>query len=766
MRIGLMSRSSLTGAIVACLIGLAAVTVRTGGQPPVSVPPTAGASELARLVVETPRYNEVRISPTGSHVVYSAARGSVADNSYVTELILQSLAPMTREADRTIRLEVRTGTTSPTRFSPQWIPDGSGLTFFSVASLSPGGPDSAAAIASSANSTETRPPASGSPSLVRYALVSGRVSPVRPNGPEVGRGESAQDQPGMRTVQVGTDYRWSPDSRFIAFTAPLASSRPLDPRRGILVSPQWLQGDGENPRSALFVLDVSSSHIAQLSPDSYHVQRFDWAPDASALVVAATPDADGMPSTRTDLTIIERPTGHARALVSRPGMDGSPSWSPDGRWIAFSSHFGSPSANAGSPAVVAAAGGPVTRLAGADGYKLSAFSQAFWSADSSRFLYVSGHHLSPHLVEAQLSSHRVVSLTPDDDVYEDRYSLSADGRWLAFTRESPSTPPDLFVKSFPAGQPRPITQAAPRSAMLSRLRMERIRWPSRDAKFTIEGFLLTAGVVGKPGAPNSPAPTLVFLEGGPSMVRAGFATDGFNGAVAVLAAQGYAVLVPNTRGRGGYGEAFEQGMRDGRSAGRLPYEDLAAGVDVLVRRGIADPERLGILGHSYGAYLTAYAVTQTHRFKAAVVHEAHVVEWLTEALTAAPAADWALLVRDLYGITNVFDPVERARLIAESPALNADRVSTPTLLLFGARSRAREAGRPLYNALERVGLPAELVVYDEGHVFSRPAAIADSLERTAAWFDYWLRGLPYVDADRARRYAAWSAAKRPARQDK
>jgi len=111
------------------------------------------------------------------------------------------------------------------------------------------------------------------------------------------------------------------------------------------------------------------------------------------------------------------------------------------------------------------------------------------------------------------------------------------------------------------------------------------------------------------------------------------------------------------------------------------------------------------------------------------VHEAHVIEWLTEALTAAPQTDWALLARDLYGITNVFDTAERSRLIAESPALNADRVSTPTLLLFGAHSRAREAGRPLYNALHRVGVPAEFIVSDEGHVFSRPAAVADALQR-------------------------------------
>ena len=619
---------------------------------------------------------------------------------------------------------------------------------------------------SSANSAETAPSGSGSPLLVRYAVDSKRVSPIPLDDHQPAQSESGKGQTRPRIVGVGTDYRWSPDGRLMAFTAPLATRRPLDPRRGVLVGPQWNQGDPESQRHALFVLDVSTGKVAQLSPDDYHVQRFDWRPDAGAVVVAATLDSEGMPYSRTNLMIIERATGAVRGLVSQPGMDGSPSWSPDGRWIAFASHFGAHTANAGGPAVIAAAGGPVTRFAGADAYTLSAFSQVVWSPDSQRFFYVSGHRMSPRLVEARLSSGRVVSLTPDDGVHDNRYSLSADGRWLAFTRESPSSPPELCVKSLPTGDVRTLADVVAPHPAIGQLRVDRVSWPSRDGRFTVDGFLVRPGARGTSDVASRaerPLPALVFVEGGPSMVRAGFATDGYNGAVSLLAAHGYAVLVPNTRGRAGYGDRFERGMRDGRSAGRLPYEDLAAGVDVLVRRGIADPDRLGILGHSYGAYLTAYAVTQTDRFKAAVVHEAHVVEWLTEALTSAPQTDWAVLVRDLYGITNVLDRVERSRLIAESPALNADRISTPTLLLFGAHSRARDAGRPLYNALYRAGVPAELVLYDEGHVLSRPAAIADGLQRTAAWLDFWVRGVPYPDVDRAREYAKWSETRRARR---
>jgi dipeptidyl aminopeptidase/acylaminoacyl peptidase len=686
-------------------------------------------------MVEAPRINEVRISATGSHVAYSLSRASVTANSYVTELLLQELDEQGRPRNDAIRLEARSGTPSAATFNPQWVPGRSELTFFRTA-----GSDQ-------------------SPELVRYVVGSKSFSriPLHDASPTTGAIEGAARP---RISRVGTDYRWSPDARFVAFTAPLAPRRPLDARQGTHVGSRWTQGDAEGPPRSLFVLDVSSGNLQQLTSDASHVQRFDWSPESHALVVAVSSDADADPSPRTDLEIVDRATGGVRRLVTQPGMDTNPAWSPDGRWIAFASQFGVPSVNAGWPAVVSAAGGPVIRLAGEDDPKLSAYAPIVWAADSARFFYVSSYRLSPRLVEATVKTRGATPVTASDDLYEDRYSFSADRKWLSFTRESPVTPPDLYVRAFPSGNAHAVTNVGAGFPLSSRLCARIVRWPSRDGRFTISGLLVAPRSACGPERPAEPLPALVFINGGPSMVRAGFATDGYAGAIAALAARGYAVLVPNTRGRGGYGEAFERGMRDGRSAGRLPYEDVDTGVDWLVKEGIADPTRLGVFGHSYGGYLTAYTTTQTDRFKAAVVYEAHVVEWLTEGLTAAPNTDWALLGRDLYGFTNVFDPVERARLIAESPALNADRVSTPTLLLFGAHSRAREAGRPLYNALRRFSVPTEFVVYDEGHVFSRPAAMADALDRTAAWFDYWVRGLPYPDSERAREYAAWSLSGR------
>ena len=336
---------------------------------------------------------------------------------------------------------------------------------------------------------------------------------------------------------------------------------------------------------------------------------------------------------------------------------------------------------------------------------------------------------------------------------------------MAYTRESLTTPPELFIVALdrdgrPAGPPRPITQLSREFPLRTAVRAETLSWPSPDRKFTIHALLLTPASAWAGDKLKGPLPTLLNFIGGPSMVRRGFAAEGFGGAQIALAARGYAVLVPNTRGRGGYGDAFQRGIRDGMSNARPPYDDAMAGIDLLIARGIADPAKLGVFGHSYGGFLTEYTVTQTSRFNGAVVHEGHVVEMMNPRYTMfEPGSDNELLARDLYGVHDPFAPAERARLIADSPGFNANRVKTPTLLQFGIKSGVAESvGLVFFNALRRFNVPSALFIYDEDHVFSRPAAVADDMTRTAEWLDHWVRGIPYPDAARQREYDAWKEA--------
>jgi hypothetical protein len=147
-----------------------------------------------------------------------------------------------------------------------------------------------------------------------------------------------------------------------------------------------------------------------------------------------------------------------------------------------------------------------------------------------------------------------------------------------------------------------------------------------------------------------------------------------------------------------------------------------------------------------------------------VVHEAGSADQLRYAFPFAPGSWQTLLARDLVGVHDPTDAAQRAVLVEESFGLHVDRVTTPTLMQFGARAGAERAGRPLFSSYRRHGVPSAFFVYDEGHVFRRPAAVADDLTRTVEWLDHWVRGLAYPDPARAKEFDAWrtdAAVRRP-----
>jgi dipeptidyl aminopeptidase/acylaminoacyl peptidase len=241
-----------------------------------------------------------------------------------------------------------------------------------------------------------------------------------------------------------------------------------------------------------------------------------------------------------------------------------------------------------------------------------------------------------------------------------------------------------------------------------------LRWKSD--RFDVQGWLLAP-----PSAPDGKAPLVVVVHGGPaSAVRAGWLQMPM-----MIASQGYYVFLPNSRGSFGQGD----------------LRDILRGVDAAARAAPIDPQRAGIYGHSYGGYMTMWAVTQTHRFKAAVAG-AGIANW--QSYYGENRIDkWML---PYFGKSVYDDPQIYAR---SSPMQFIKNVRTPTLVLHGERDAEvpLPQGQEFWHALKTLGVETQFVVYeDEGHWIRKPAHVRDRIERIVGWFDAHLKGAPVPPA--------------------
>jgi dipeptidyl aminopeptidase/acylaminoacyl peptidase len=250
-----------------------------------------------------------------------------------------------------------------------------------------------------------------------------------------------------------------------------------------------------------------------------------------------------------------------------------------------------------------------------------------------------------------------------------------------------------------------------------------VSWNAPDGTL-IEGVLCTPAGTG-------PFPLILHVHGGP--IGAHRRTWSMRDhAVPLLVSRGYAVLHPNPRGSAGRGQDFAAAVV-GDMGGADTY-DYLSGIDAMIERGIADPARIGTMGVSYGGFMSAWLVTQDHRFKAAVAGSP-VTEWYSFTFTTN-IPRWGLWFLD-----NA-DPEQAGNQVhTRSPVMHASKARTPTLLTAGAMDRCTPAGqaREFYQALIGHGVDSELVVYPgEGHGVSRFPAVTDYLTRIVIWFETYM----------------------------
>ena len=543
------------------------------------------------------------------------------------------------------------------------------------------------------------------------------------------------------TIQGVRSYEWSPMGGRIALVLEDPSPEELESvqrakegkkpekkaQRPWVIDRQDFKRDTvgylDRRRSHLYVFDVATRKITQVTSGDFDDSEPAWSPDGRFLAFTSNRTADADANYNTDIWVVAADNpDQGKSLVqvtTNPGSDHTPAWSPDGKWIACASQTDAKALDYATHhlTVTPALGGESRTLT----QKLDRnVSRPRFAPDGKQIVALIEDDGIRPLVSVSLATGEITRLASGRFTVRD-YSISRSGA-IAFTRSDPDRPAEAYALR--AGEPRRLSSV--NDAFLAKVRLGRVEYAKAKGKDGVE----VAGNITYPPGHNSDLryPTILFPHGGPvSQTSAAF--DFF---AQLFAANGYVVLQPNYRGSSGYGQAFSQAIF--ADWGDKEYVDLMTFLDAAIARGISDANRLGVGGWSYGGIMTNYCIIKTDRFKAAVSGASEVL-YITNY-----GHDHYIKQYNLE-----FGPPWKNRAIYEklSPFNSVEKVTTPTLFMGGDQDWNVPIinSEQFYEALKSMGRTTELVVYPgESHGFTKPTHLQDRYRRFLAWYAKYLKG--------------------------
>jgi dipeptidyl aminopeptidase/acylaminoacyl peptidase len=628
---------------------------------------------------------DIQVSPDGQHVAYSVTRrdtpGRPRNETWIRDLRTNA--------------ESRLGTDATGASSPRWSPDGKSIAFFGRVS------DSSGVAVANADGTHLR----------FIAAVSG-TNHVLPS--------------------VGERMAWSPDGTRLAFISSTpgpevdANGDPMVITRYSYkpTASEGLTRFNDNHRLHIFVADLASRHVTQLTRGDYYEHSIQWSPSGAEIMFVSNHGADPDRVFNYDVFAVNATSGAQRQITKTASPEYQPVWSPDGRRIAY---LGTKRSLTSSETTMEDTHVWIMNADGSDRREVGASIDnrqraPRWSKDGTALYTVVQVHGDTKLyrVPADKGTPTVVI---GDEGQVGSWSLTPDGG-VIYAFASPAEPATLREIAA-GGATHDIIRLNSKLLAARRIApVERFSFKSRDG-LDVEAYFTAP--LDRTGA--SKHPLIVQIHGGPH----GAQGSAFNDKAQIYATHGMASLMVNYRGSTGYGQSFADAIskdQDGREA-----EDVMAGVDAsLARYSWLDSTRMGVEGTSYGGQLADWLVTQTNRFAAAIP---------TAGISNLVSFNYMSYYHDYLAVEFGAYPHEGGlmdTLWNRSALRYVSHVKTPVMLVHGENDNdvpIAEAEQ-FYIALKDVGVPTMMIRYPrEGHGVRETKHTIDFIDRSIAWYDRW-----------------------------
>lgn len=527
-----------------------------------------------------------------------------------------------------------------------------------------------------------------------------------------------------------SSFKWSPDSQGLVFLASDIKSKEEKEKekKGDDVVYVYEGPDGQYGKgnwSNLWHFCLKSKNDKQITKEKMRVQGYDVSPDGKRIIYIYRTENQRNSGNLIEIALVTIAEGTISKLTNNRAPERSPLWAPDGKRVAYIAPDDKDWKLANSKIWIMDVDTREYRLASGKfegnirGYK--------WSPDGKSIVFNGGSRTKGNIFSLNLSSGTVMPLTEKEGSLSFS-SLSRDARKAACMYSDNQTPSDVWLVELDPFMEKKLTDANPwvKDRILATMKV--IQWKSKDG-LPIEG-LLYLPVDYKQG---QKVPLILNIHGGP----AGVFTNRFNSGMHIFAGLGYASLAANVRGSSGYTDKLLRGNMENIGGG--DYWDLMTGVEEVIKKGIADPEKMGVRGWSYGGILGGWTLTKTDRFKAAALG-AMVSDWISEY-----GMGFSYDVRLWYIGGTPWDNPEKYREM--SSLTHIKNVKTPVILFHGERDTTCTIGQSMnyFTSLHEMGKTVRFLRFPrEPHGFREPHHQRIRTVEEIAWMQKYIRGIEWT----------------------